>query len=94
MATRKKFDAVATVGKFTNGQGEEKKRFLTVGAVFEDDQGRLSMKLDGVPVSPEWSGWISFYEPKQQGESRQSQPSRPPVNRPAPAQQEDDEIPF
>jgi hypothetical protein len=61
---RKKYDAVATVGKYTAKDGVEKKRYLTVGAVFESDEGKLTLKLEGVPVSPDWSGWISFYEPK------------------------------
>jgi hypothetical protein len=60
---KKKYDAVATVGKYTK-EGIEKKRYLTVGAVFESDDGKLTLKLEGVPVSPDWSGWIAFYEPK------------------------------
>jgi len=63
MAT-KKYEAVATIGKYTDRQGNEKKRYLNVGTVFEDDQGRLSLKLDAIPVGQEWSGWISFFEPK------------------------------
>lgn len=61
---KKKYDAVATVGKYTAKDGTEKKRYLTVGTVFEGEGGKLSLKLDGMPVSPDWSGWISFYEPK------------------------------
>lgn len=64
MAT-KKYDAVATIGKYTDRNGTEKKRYLNVGTVFEDDEGRMSMKLDAVPASPEWSGWISFFVPKE-----------------------------
>lgn len=63
MAT-KKYEAVATIGKYTDRNGQEKKRYINVGTVFEDDQGRLSLKLDAVPVGQEWSGWISFFEPK------------------------------
>lgn len=62
---RKVFDVVATVGKYTDKQGNEKKRYTNVGAVFEDDQGRLSIKLETIPVGPEWSGWISLYPPKE-----------------------------
>ena len=69
---KKKYDAVATVGKYKNNQGEEKKRYLNVGTVFEGDDGRLSMKMEALPVGTEWSGWISFYEPKDNGQSRQS----------------------
>lgn len=63
MAT-KKYDAVATIGKYTDRQGNEKKRYINIGTVFENDEGHLSLKLDSVPVSPEWSGWVSFFEPK------------------------------
>lgn len=61
---RKKYDAVATIGTYRNKAGEEKKRYVTCGAVFEGDDGRLSLKLDAVPTSPDWSGWVAFYEPK------------------------------
>ena len=52
---------VATVGTYVK-DGQEKKRYLTVGAGFTDDQGRQSIKLDALPVHPEWSGWLSLYD--------------------------------
>ena len=56
---RKVYDAVATVGEYKDREtGETKKRRVTVGAVFEDDEGRLSMKLETVPIGKEWSGWL------------------------------------
>lgn len=59
---KKAYDAVATVGTYKDRTtGEEKKRTITVGAVFVQDDGRMSLKLDVVPVSPDWSGWLSFY---------------------------------
>lgn len=63
---KKLYDAVATIGKYTTKDGTEKKRYLTVGAVFENDKGQMALKLDALPTTPEWSGWISFYEPKEQ----------------------------
>jgi hypothetical protein len=87
---KKKYDAVATVGKYTAKDGTEKKRYLTVGAVFENDNGNLSLKLDGMPVSPEWSGWISFYEPKPYGNDAHNQSK---ANGYAP-QDDNDPIPF
>lgn len=89
---KKKYDAVATVGKYTDREGNEKKRYVTIGAVFEDDQGRMSMKLDAVPCSPDWSGWASFYEPDR---NRQAQPA-PQASTPQPQDSEDfgDDIPF
>jgi len=87
----KKYDAVATVGKYTAKDGTEKKRYLTVGAVFENDKGALSLKLDGMPVSPEWSGWISFYDPKPYNAAPNSH-NQSKSNGYAP--QQDDDIPF
>lgn len=57
-------DIIATVGEYTNKAGEKKKRYHKCGAAFTDDDGRISLKLDGIPVSPDWSGWLSLYEPR------------------------------
>jgi len=73
--SRKIYDAVATVGEYKNSQGETKKRYVTVGSVFENDEGQLSLKLDAIPVGSNWSGWVSFYEPKQRDAAPQQ--SRP-----------------
>lgn len=101
---RKAFDAVATVGKYKDNQGNEKKRYVTIGAVFEDEQGRMSLKLDAVPCSPDWSGWVSFYETKQQGdterrkmhggEQRQDAHNQSKANGYQPQDGDDDDIPF
>jgi len=69
MAAKIVYDAVATIGKYTDKQGNEKKRYMNVGKVFESDGGGLSLKLDALPVVPEWSGWISFYVPKDREQS-------------------------
>ena len=63
---KKIFDAVATTGTYTDKQGNEKKRYLTVGTVFEDDKGRMSLKLESLPVGDGWNGWVSFFTPKEQ----------------------------
>ena len=76
MAT-KIFDAVATVGKYTDRQGNEKSRYVTVGAVFEDDKKRMSLKLESLPVGGDWNGWVSFYTPK---ESQPRQDAKPAHN--------------
>ena len=61
---KKKYDVVATIGTYRTKAGEEKKRYLTCGTVFEGDDGRMSMKIDAIPASPEWTGWMAFYEPR------------------------------
>ena len=66
MAT-KKYDVVAVTGTYKDRDGNEKKRYLNVGVVFESDKG-LSMKLECVPVG-EWNGWLSLYEPTPRNSS-------------------------
>lgn len=75
MPSRKTHDVVATVGEY-EVQGQKKKRYVNVGSAFTNDEGNISIKLDAVPVSPEWSGWLSLFVPKE----RQQQ--APPQTRP------------
>ena len=53
MAT-KTHDIIADIGTYTDRNGEEKKRWLKVGALFDS----MSIKIDAMPVGPEWSGWL------------------------------------
>jgi hypothetical protein len=101
MASHKKYDAVATIGEYTDRSGEKKKRYQNIGSVFENEDGRLSLKLDAIPVGPEWSGWISFFEPKaRDGQEPRQQPTRherAKVNAYQPEPESEDEqedIPF
>ena len=97
MANRKVYDAVATVGTYKDKQtGEEKKRRVNVGAVFENDQGQLSMRLEMVPIGGEWSGWISFYEPRNDRQGTTRTVTRPPEEPPqaGAGDVEGDDIPF
>lgn len=82
---QKTHDLVATVGKYTDREGNEKKRFQKCGSAFSDDQGRLSLKLDAVPVGQEWSGWLSLYD-VDRDRGQQSQPTQ--HQQPAPRQQQ------
>lgn len=71
-----KYEAVATIGEYKDRNGETKKRYVNIGKVFENEKGQLSLKLDTIPVDPNWSGWVSFYEPKErqdQGRDRTPQ---------------------
>lgn len=91
---KKKYDVVATNGEYKDRQtGETKKRYVNVGSVFEDDQGRLSMKLDAFPVGQEWSGWLSFYEPKGREQQQPSQQQQPKLAQPS-DDDDGDDIPF
>ena len=58
-----KFHGIATLGSFTDkATGKKVKRYHTCGTVFESPNGKLFMRLDALPVSPDWSGFISFRE--------------------------------
>ena len=96
MGAKRTHDAVATIGKYKDAQGNEKKRFLTVGSVFTDDQGRMSLKLDAVPTAQDWSGFISFYPvEKKQSNERQSPPvAKKPASKPPVTATADDDVPF
>lgn len=98
MASTRTHEVVATVGEYTSAGGERKKRYLNVGSAFTDDQGRVSLKLDAVPVAAEWSGWLSLYpvkdrvaKPAPQGGTPGGTPGSAPAGRGAEA---DEDIPF
>lgn len=89
--------------------GETKKRWQRVGTLFKDDQdGRISIKLDSIPVGPEWSGWLAAFtmDDNQTGQAQnvQSQPTttrnvydqqnQPSDNPAAAAHVEGEDIPF
>ena len=63
---KKLYDAVVTTGEYEDRSGNKKKRYLTVGAVFEGEKG-LSLKLEALPTVG-FSGWINFYAPRERGE--------------------------
>lgn len=100
-------DVSATIGEYTDRQtGEKKKRYITVGKCFTDEQGRQSIKLDAVPVGPAWSGWLSLYPIDREAQQpraaarqdpmppgRNQQRTMPPAPPPA-DNHDDDDIPF
>jgi len=83
-------DVVATLGEYTDKTtGEKKKRYTNVGKAFTDEDGRLSIKLDTIPVDPNWSGWLSLYPADrdkgggQRSQAPEQQPQRFTQSRPA-----------
>ena len=85
--------AVAVTGTYTDRSGNEKKRYVNVGTLFQYDDGGFSLKLDSVPVGEGWNGFISFYEIEDRRETGtgQRQADRP---RETFSADMDDEIPF
>jgi len=93
--TKKVYDVVATVGEYTTKGGEKKKRYLNVGSCFQNEQGRMSIKLDAIPVGQDWSGWVSLYEPKNATDfAANSSHNQAKANGYQKQNDDDDSIPF
>jgi hypothetical protein len=92
-------DAVAAVGEYNKG-GEIKKRYQKVGSLFQRDDGSLSLKLESIPLSVDWNGWLNFYDPYNKREGQQQQQQPPQQQKPTQLEPKgqifnaDDEIPF
>jgi len=71
MSSKKKYDLVAKVGEYELN-GEKKARWFTCGAVFENEKGQLSAKLNGIPVGVDWNGWLNLSTPNEQRSGGQS----------------------
>jgi hypothetical protein len=79
---------VASNGKYTDANGQEKNRYITVGKAFLRDDKSVCIKLDSVPVGGEFNGWLNLYD---LDEDRQQAPAPAPA--PA-AKVDDEELPF
>jgi hypothetical protein len=58
---KRKFEILATVGTWTDSTtGKKNKRTVAVGSIYESTHGKLVMRIDAIPVSPDWSGWMQL----------------------------------
>ena len=60
----KKFKNIVIVsGTYKNREGQEKKRYQTIGSVFLDDKDNLKIKMDSMPLlDGGWNGWANCYD--------------------------------
>ncbi len=93
MSQRKIQNLVATVGTYKK-DGVTKKRYMTCGAVLTDEEGRISVRLDALPTSSEWSGYFSVYDIEGRTERRESPPEQAPPPLPSAPEGPEDDIPF
>ena len=77
---------VASNGKYTDSQGQEKNRYITVGKAFLRDDKSVCIKIDAMPVGPEFNGWLNLYD---LDEERQA-----PAAASAPTSSVDSDLPF
>lgn len=72
MGMQKTHDLAVSTGEYQDNHGATKKRWMNVGALLRDPQdGRVSIKLEGLPVGNEWNGWISAFPADQQHRQQQ-----------------------
>lgn len=75
MSSRRKFEMMATIAEWTDdATGKRCKRTVSIGTVFEHPSGKLSARLELVPVFPGWSGFLAFREIDQHSEQTPPQP--------------------
>ena len=81
-----------STGEYTNQQGETKKRYTKIGALFMDSEtGNMSAKLDVLPI-PNADGevWLKFFDKyddnAQFGSQQYEQQSQAPQQAPIPQQ--------
>ena len=55
----KRYDVVAVTGSYIDRNGQERRRYMNCGAVFETEKG-LSPKLEAVPLGSD--GWFQLCE--------------------------------
>lgn len=95
MGASKAYDLLVTVGTFTDRTGQQKSRYLNIGAAMRSDNGGMFLLLDrsfnpaGVPYDASRGNAIlvSMFEPKQDGQQGQAP-------RASAQQQADGDIPF
>lgn len=74
MASKYIGDLMFSTGEYTNKEGETKKSWTKAGAVFKNENNRVSIKFEAIPVDPEWSGWMSIFESKPKEQQRDVSP--------------------
>lgn len=80
MASKYYGDLVFSTGEYEK-DGETKKRWSKAGAVFRDDEtGSISIKLEAVPATPDWSGWMRIFKSDRDnqagGQSNEAKPKK------------------
>jgi len=84
----RKYDIVATLGKYKDAKGDEKNRYMKMGVVLTTSNGGLMIKIENIPVG--WDGFAFLNEPK---ERPRDEPA--PAPRQAPSLKDlKDDLPF
>lgn len=95
-AMKKTHNVVAVTGKYKdNHTGEEKNRYVIVGAAFTREDGSMAIKMETVPVGTGWNGWLNLYLPRPKDSSVTDAPQQQAGGQPQTQEPfKDDDIPF
>ena len=86
-------DVTVIVGTYKNAQGEEKRRYKTIGAIYQTKNGH-QLKIDQIPiVEGGWNGWAYLNDPKPT-EGYSAPAVSKPHSRSEQYDDPDDNIPF
>lgn len=77
MSFEKMYDLVVSTGEYKDGFGKTKKKWLTIGAMFEGDKGPFvvlepHINLAGLPRGAKGSVLVSCFEPSGGGRKERS----------------------
>ncbi|WP_370867838.1 hypothetical protein [Phenylobacterium sp.] len=90
--------AACVTGTYTDRDGNEKKRYVNVGTLFQYEDGGFALKLDSIPVGQGWNGFVSFFDlkPRDGGQAGGGQRTSQQASKPREdfSADLDDEIPF
>ena len=93
MKSKKTHNVVATIGTWTNQDGETKNRYQPCGTAPTNEKGQIGIKLDAFPTAPEWNGWLNLYPVEDNYNSKPREQS-PPRQTPSQNFHDQDDIPF
>ncbi len=74
------FDVCSATGTY-QAEGVEKTRWIRVGAVFKNENGNVSIKLDSIPTKLNQEGemWLNCFTPQNQQQTQAAPAARQPV---------------
>ena len=75
------YEVSAAGEKYKAKDGTEKTKWIRIGTVIQTKSGRMSLKLESIPVN--WDGWANLIEPRQDDGQRKPRNAG-----------EDDDLPF
>lgn len=79
-------DAVVSTGEYQDQQGQTKKRWTKVGAMFRDtESGNISIKFDVLPMPKDGECWVKIFKKDDQPTQQAAPPEAvaPPVTQQA-----------